>query len=78
VKTTAIFQIHFWFTLYSFSQNIKRNKLFQSQGSPITWCDISVIELDKLYSFICQGTSTKRQQSDLFGLESSYHLLLPV
>jgi len=30
------------------------------------------------YSFICQGTSTRRQQSDLFGFESSCHLLLPV
>jgi len=40
-----------------------------------------------IYSFICQGTSTRRQRSDLFGLrvklppavfESSCHLLLPI
>jgi len=30
------------------------------------------------YSFICQGTSTRRQRRDLFVIESSCHLLLPV
>jgi len=30
------------------------------------------------YSFICQGTTTRRQRSNLFGVESSYHLILPV
>jgi len=28
------------------------------------------------YLFICQGTSTRRQRSDLFGLQSSYYFLL--
>jgi len=31
-----------------------------------------------MYSFICQGTLTKRQWSDLFGLRVKLSLLLPV
>jgi len=30
------------------------------------------------YSFNCHGTSIRRQRRNLFGLESSCHLLLPV
>jgi len=30
------------------------------------------------YSFICPGTSTRRQRSDLFGLRVNCHLLLLV
>jgi len=30
------------------------------------------------YSFICQGTSNRRQRRNLFGLRVKRHLLLPV
>jgi len=54
VKTSTIFQIHFWFILHNFIRNIKRNKLFQSRESLITQqeCDtiILVIELYRVKS----------------------------
>jgi len=37
-----------------------------------------VFKIGRRYSFICQGTSTKRQRSNLFDLESNCPLLLPV
>jgi len=39
----------------------------------------SINNVDRFrYSFVCQGTSTGRQRSDLFGIESSCHLLLSI
>jgi len=39
---------------------------------------VIVMVIVGMYSFICQGTSTRIQRSDFFGLPSSCNLLLPV
>jgi len=59
--------------------NSNNIKLAKKGREILSLCnEIRIFKLGLRYSFICQGTSTRRQRRTFSGFLSSCHLLLPV